>query len=224
MKKIGIVDVTTIGSTICQRRICELGGVDGNHPEFIVHSLPFSGYKQAVLSCDWKKTAQLLNSSIKFLEKAGADFVIIPANTPHYAYQDCLDHVSIPVINLLEIVAKRCKQLHLGRVLVLGTSLTTKYGLYNALLMQNNIHAVYLSESDNELVHQFIMQELIPGKVTSRTSGLVLEKIQQVECNGVILGCTELPEVYNEGLVGKICVDTTRLLADFAFNTATDAF
>ena len=46
---IGIVDVTTVGSTICQRRLNELGGLMGDHPEFAVHSIPFKEYRPSVL-------------------------------------------------------------------------------------------------------------------------------------------------------------------------------
>ncbi len=44
--------------------------------------------------------------------------------------------------------------------------------------------------------------------------------LKKLSCDAIILGCTELPEVYNEQNLGMRVVDTTRLLAHKALEYA----
>lgn len=217
---IGIVDVTTVGSTICQRRLNELGGPEGDHPPFAVHSIPFKEYRPAVINKDWDTMSTLIKKSIEQLQKMKIDFIIIPSNTPHYAYNEFARNSTIPIINLIEITAHACKEAGLKRVAILGTKATMTGGLYKNNLERKNMSLVVPSEKICESIHNFIMDEIVPGKVTEETRQKILKLIQSIDCDGYILGCTELPEVYNSHELGKTAIDTTRLLAEVAFKIA----
>lgn len=87
MKHIGIVVITTVGACICANTIvAEAAKNDssGTHPEYTMHGFSFHLYKQCVIEKNWDKMVDLILQSIENLKKAGADFVIIPSNTPHY--------------------------------------------------------------------------------------------------------------------------------------------
>ncbi len=220
MLKIGIVDITTVGSAICQRQIAELGGPDANHPEFFVHSFPFSAYKPAIILEDWEKLAELILSSINVLVKVGVSFVIIPSNTPHYAYDILSKKSPVPILDITEITADECQRNNLHNVNILGTNATMMSGLYLKKLEERGINLVVPSNTVCTAVHDFIMDEIIPNRVSAATRENVLSLLKEIECDGYILGCTELPEVYSTEDFGKPAIDTTRLLAKAAFQTA----
>lgn len=218
---IGIVDVTTVGSTICQRRLNELGGPEGKHPEFAVHSIPFVEYRQAVIDCDWDKVAELVQRSIAKLELLNVDFIIIPSNTPHYAYEKFAAFSKVPILNLIEVTADKCRDLKLKKFAILGTQATMSGGLYQGKLQEQGIELVVPPKHICDSVHHFIMDQIVPGKVDEQTRSCTLALIKSIDCDGYIFGCTELPEVYSSADVGKPAVDTTRLLAEVAFDIAT---
>lgn len=219
---IGIVDVTTVGSTICQRRINELGGPLGDHPEFAVHSIPFIEYRPAVINKDWKRIAELVSLSIEKLSRLNVNFVIIPSNTNHYAYDSFSRNSPVPVLDLIEVTARACQEAEVRRVAILGTKSTMTGGLYEQKIENRDMTLVVPSEEICEAIDKFIMEEIVPGKVNERTRQKALKLIQTIDCGGFILGCTELPEVYSSADLGKVAIDTTRLIAEVAFKIAKE--
>lgn len=219
---IGIVDVTTVGSTLCQRRINELGGPLGDHPEFAVHSIPFIEYRPAVINKDWKNVARLVSLSIEKLSRLNINFIIIPSNTPHYAYDDFSRSSPVPVLDLIEVTARACQEAKIKKVAILGTKSTMTGGLYKQKIENKGMILVVPPEESCNAIDKFIMEEIVPGKVNEHTRQKVLKLIQAIDCDGFILGCTELPEVYSATDLGKVAIDTTRLIAEVAFNIAKE--
>ena len=219
MKHIGIVDITTIGACICANEIVALAAKDdiqktGAHPEFTMHAFSFHLYKELVLKKDWDGLAKLVLQSIHKLQKTGADFIIIPSNTPHYAIHAISAASPLPVLNLIEITANECKRLGFRKAAILGTKATMEGGLYTSYLEKNLITPIIPEPIEMENINKLIFDEIIPSKINVSNVEKVRQDILRLDCDGIILGCTELPEVYNEhNLIGKKVVDTTRLIA-----------
>lgn len=214
---IGIIDVTTIGSTICQRRISELGGKNGDHPEFVVHSLPFSLYKKHLINEDWHQVSNLLIKSIKILESAGADFIIMPSNTPHYSYKEANEYSTVPFINLISVVANHCENTGYKNVTLLGTKSTMSGGLYTEHLEKYGIKIITPNQEVQDKLNSFILNEVIPEKINPDTLSQLVKNLSDINTDAFILGCTELPDVFSEKILGKPCIDTTQIIADKAF-------
>src|SRR5579872_682082 len=216
MTHIGIVNITTVGACICANEIvAESARQDstGKHPEFTMHAFSFDRYKVLVIKQDWTGLAKVILESIQILKNAGADFIIIPSNTPHYAIDIIQNQSPLPVLNLIELVVEECSNKKYNQVAVLGTKFTMQGGLYDKLLKDKNIIPIIPDETTCERIHNFIMDEIIPSKINLSTLEQVKKDIQKIKCDAVILGCTELPEVYSEKNLGIAVIDTTRLLA-----------
>ncbi len=226
MRHIGIVGITTVGACICANEIvAALARQDslglGEHPEYTMHVFPFAMYKKCVIEKDWDKMADIILMSIDKLKSAGANFIIIPSNTPHYAIEKIKASSPLPVVNLVEITADECKHRGFKKVAVLGTKSTMQDGLYDKELQLREINPVIPEESVRNRVDNLIMNEIIPSQINPITVQDVAKDIKKLECDAVILGCTELPEVYNEDNLGLPVVDTTRLLAQKALELST---
>src|SRR5271156_1163606 len=86
---IGIVACTAEGAALCYRSIC-LGGAQllgpHDHPEISMHTHPLAEYMKCIYRGDWPGGGDLMLSSADKLAKAGADFLICPANAIHQAF------------------------------------------------------------------------------------------------------------------------------------------
>lgn len=225
MKHIGIVVITTVGACICVNEIVAEAArrdANGRHPEITMHSFSFDQYKEFVITRNWKGIAELIGKSIQKLQKAGADFIIIPSNTPHYGFVEIVAQSSLPVLNLVELTANECQRRGFKKVAVLGTKLTMQEGLYDSPLKQKGIIPVIPDEKGCDSINTLIMNEIIPSKSSRYTMASEVAKniIKKLQCDAVILGCTELPEVYNEQNLRMPIIDTTRLLAHKALDFA----
>ncbi len=224
MKHIGIVDITTVGACICANTIvAEAAKRDpsGKHPEFTMHAFPFNLYKSLLLQKDWHGMADLILASIEKLKAADADFIIIPSNTPHYGFAKIKEKSSLPVLNLIEICADECSNKKYQKVAILGSNATMQDGLYNFLLRDKGITPVIPDAIMCDEIHNLIMDQIIPSKIDSNVVTAIGEKIKQLNCDAILLGCTELPLVYDDQNLAKPVIDTTRLLAIKALDYAT---
>lgn len=221
-KHIGIVGITTVGACICANEIVAIAAKQdlhhsGVHPEYTLHAFSFEQYKNCVIQKDWNKLADIILDSIHKLKSIGAEFIIIPSNTPHYGIQKIKNYSPLPVLNLIEITADECVKQNFKKVAILGTKSTMQGGLYHNELVLRNIDSVIPEESVCNLIDDLIMNEIIPSKINTQTVQQVAREIKKLKCDGIILGCTELPEIYNQENLGMSVVDTTRLLAQKAY-------
>jgi aspartate racemase len=225
MKHIGIVDITTVGACLCANEIVAQAAKitsSKKHPEFTMHAFSYDQYDDCIRRQDWISLGNKICESIKLLEKVGADFVIIPSNTPHFAIDIIEKKSPLTVVNLIKIVVDECHRRGYSKVLVLGTKTTMQGGLYNETLNAKNITSIIPTDDVCDKIEHLIRNEIIPSKINSTTVENIQEDIQKYECDAVILGCTELPIVYNENNLGKPVVDTTRLLAHYALKLASE--
>lgn len=223
MKHIGIVDITTIGACICANEIvaqaAKIYPFD-EHPEFTMHAFSFRRYKEHLIKQDWRGMGEVILESIVKLHGVGADFIVIPSNTPHFAIDLIQEKAPLKVMSILEITAEECVKRGFKKVAVLGTKYTMLGGLYDSILRQKGITAVVPDGTVCARIDHLIMNEIVPSKVMPESVERVRQDIRQISCDGVILGCTELPEVYNEKNLGILAIDTTRLLAHKALEFA----
>ena len=224
MKHIGIVNVTAVGACICANEIVAQAAKvfpNGEHPEFTLHAFPFSQYRAFLLRQDWEGFGKTIVESLKKLKTAGAEFAIIPSNTPHFAIELIRNESPIEVMSILDITAEECVARGFKTVAVLGTKFTMQGGLYNQVLSSRGISVVVPDSDVIKKIDSLIMNEIIPSKVNPQTVDEVRSEIRSLRCDAVILGCTELPEVYSEKNLSVSAIDTTRLLGKKAFEFAT---
>ncbi len=216
MKRIGIVVITTVGACICINEIVAAAARKddtGAHPEYVSIAFSFDRYKEKVIQKDWIGMGDIILEAINKLKLLEVDFVIIPSNTPHYAIEYIQKNSPLPVLNLLELTINECVRQNYRRVAVLGTFSTMQDGLYANALESRGIIPVIPDMMLCKQIDRLIMEEIIPFKISTESVSKVSDKIKCLECDAIILGCTELPEVYNAKNLGNPVIDTTRLLA-----------
>jgi aspartate racemase len=225
-KHIGIIAVSFEGAALCYRTICEeamalSGSLD--HPEISLHNHSLKEYMCHIEKGDWDGVAVLMASSAKKLAAAGADFAVCPDNTVHQAFEKAAKQSPIPLLNIVEIVAKECNSKGYRRVGVLGTKHTMQGPIYRDALNRFKIGMVVPGKKDQERVNAIIFNELVPEGTTKRAVKELVQIVQRLKeerCKAVILGCTELPLVLNAENSPLPVADSTRLLAREALEYA----
>jgi aspartate racemase len=225
-KHIGIIAVSFEGAALCYRTICgEAMALSGSldHPEISLHNHSLKEYMGYIEKGDWDGVAVLMTSSAKKLAAAGADFAVCPDNTVHHAFEKAAKQSPIPLLNIVEIVAKECNSKGYRRVGVLGTKHTMQGPIYRDALNRFKIGMVVPGKKDQERVNAIIFNELVPEGTTKRAVKELVQIVQRLKeerCEAVILGCTELPLVLNAENSPLPVVDSTRLLAREALEYA----
>jgi len=225
-KHIGIVSVTDEGTALCYRTICrEAASVMGKyqHPQMTIHSFPLADYVPLMSSRDWKGVAELLLQSAEKVARVGADFAISPCNTAHEAFDFMKDRSPIPWLHIVEVVADAAAAQGMSKVGILGTSTLMEGNLYGGILSARGIKSMTPDAIQREKVNSFIYDELIHGKFERSTKeyfrGVVSDLAQQ-GCDGVVMGCTEIPLILDPQDVEVPLLDSTRLLANAALKEA----
>lgn len=223
---IGIVGCSAEGAALCYRTICaeavlRLG--PHAHPELSLHTPSLALYVDALQRGDLAAVAALMLQSAHKLAAAGADFLICPDNTIHQAFALVAPRSPLPWLHIAEVVADAAASRGFERVGLLGTRWLVDSVVYPEHLAARGIACVRPGEVDRDAVDGYIMNELVAGRITpAALAGFqrIIERLQQQGCDAVVLGCTEIPLIVDDGNVCLPTLDSTRLLARAALARA----
>lgn len=225
-KHIGIVAVSYEGAALCYQTICaEAAAVMGehNHPEITMHCFALADYVAFASKRDWEGVAGLLLKSVEKVAFAGADFAICPANTPHEAFDFVIPRSPIPWLHIVEVVAEVAAAKGMSKLGVLGTKFLMEGKVYPEVLSNRGIAAVIPEADQRQKINTFIFEELVKGKLVSSTKDYfrgVVGELGSEGCDGVVMGCTEIPLILSQQDVEVPLLDSTRLLAKAALAEA----
>ncbi|WP_308409382.1 aspartate/glutamate racemase family protein [Streptomyces pinistramenti] len=155
---------------------------------------------------------------------AEADFFICPDSTAHLALEVPGTDLALPGLHIAEIVADGAAREGRRRVGVLGTTYVMDSPLYARALGARGIAAVLPPPENRGTVHRIIFDELVNGEFTAasrRRYRRVVEDLAARGCDAVALACTEIPLLLTPDVSPLPTLDSTRLLARAAFDTAT---
>lgn len=227
MPTIGIAGVTIPGAVDCINKINQFSREsfeEFRRPNIRLDQPDFYPTHEAQIESKWNVVADRLVASIQSLAKSGADFAIIPANTVHVVIDDIQKRASIPVLNMLEIVAGICYKNQQKTVGVLGTRWTMSGHLYQKPFEKNGISEMIPTDDEQHIIQKAIFSELIPrGFASDETVTELLRVVNRMKdsgCDAIILACTELPLVLNSDNCGIPAFDTTAILAQAAIAEA----
>lgn len=223
---IGIAGVSGEGAALCYRTICTEGPAllgPHAHPEVTLHTPSFAAHVKCLESGDWPGVGALLLESARKLAAAGADFVVCPDNTAHQAMPFVEPHSPLPWLHIAEVVAAAAAARGCRKLGLTGTRWLVESEVYPEKLAPHGIAWLRPEPAQRERVSRIIMDELVYGvrKPSSIADVVaVIEDLARRGCDAVVLGCTELPLVIDDGNSPLPTLDSTRLLARAALRRA----
>src|SRR5437660_9471330 len=170
---------------------------DGSYPEFVITSVNLRKGLDFMAANDLAGMAAYLLEGIGKLARAGADFGLISANTPHIVFEDVASKSPIPLISIVEATCACAKARKLKRLALFGTRYTMQGKFYVNLFSREGIELLVPEPNDQDYIHEKYMNELVPGKFLPETRAGLLAIVDRMkaksEIDGVILAGTELP-------------------------------
>jgi aspartate racemase len=156
----------------------------------------------------------LINEAKK-LERAGADFIVMPCNSLHVFIKEIRDAVGVPVLSIVEETIKFLKKNSLNRVGIISTSATIQNKLYETAFEQNGITCVTPDAFQQAKMGKFILN-LVIGQQKNRDREDLIQIIndfekKDVDC--VMLACTDLQLLIPQHPRLKI-FDTMKIFAE----------
>lgn len=153
-----------------------------------------------------------LKMSAHRLIQAGAELLVMPCNTAHIVYQEVVESLSVPFLNIVTETRKELELSGCTRPGLLATKGTLRSGLYQETL--SDMDLVVPSEADAREVHTAI-EYIKSARIDEARSILreVLATLIAQGADGVVFGCTDIPVALDGEAISVPVFDTTRILA-----------
>lgn len=225
MKTLGLLGGMSAESTVLyyqelNRLVrARLGGL--HSAQLLLWSVDFAGIAALQASGDWEQAGAELADAARRLEGAGADAILICANTMHLVADQVQAAVTVPVIHIADATADAVKAAGCSRPLLVATRFTMEKDFYRGRLAARGIESVVPGPPDRDRLHAIIYDELCQGVISPASKADVLSMIAKAEgADCVIFGCTEIGLLLSPGDLSMPVVDTARVHAlagvDFA--------
>jgi aspartate/glutamate racemase len=226
MAHAGLLAHSTEGAALCFLAYCQEGyrrTGRNEHPAVTLDYIAFGTSMAAWEAGDYAAVRATLAVSAGRLARAGAGFFACPDNTAHLALEAPGPDLPLPGLHIAEVVADQAAREGRQRVAVLGTKYLMDSPLYPRVLAARGIACALPATADRLTLNEIIFSELVNGVFTpsSRQEFLrVIGGLAAGGCDAVALACTEIPLLITAGAAPLPTLDSTRLLARAAYETA----
>ncbi len=200
MKTLGLIGGMSWESTVPYYRIINrtvnehLGGL--HSAEILLYSVDFQRIEELQMAGRWTEAAEILTSVAQRLESAGAGLLVLCTNTMHKVADEIESGISIPFLHIADATGEAIRYRGQSIVGLLGTRFTMEETFYRHRLEERfGLHVVVPEESDRNLVHRVIYDELCQGKILEESRKeyrKILHRLAASGAEGIILGCTEI--------------------------------
>ena len=200
MKTIGLIGGITWHSTLDYYRLLneevnkKMGG--SHAAKIILNSLDFAEIKTLTEKEDWDAIAVIMCNAAKTVEAAGADCLMLGANTMHNIADKVIAAINIPLIHIADATGEAIKIKNLKKIALLGTKYTMQMDFYKNRLLHYGISTMIPSIEDIEFINDSIYKEFSKGIFLPETKNrylMIIDKLVAQGAEGIIFGCTEIP-------------------------------
>lgn len=170
---------------------------DVDHIHCIVDNNPkIPSRMKAILETGGEDPGPCMAEMGKKLEQYGADFLVIPCNTAHYYYENVAQAVTIPVVNLIDLVVENviADNPEITQIGILGSTTIVKTKLYKILFEKRGVEVVYPDDVMQDKLFNVIknVKRGQTGKETRQSFSDIGNHLKSKNVTLAILGCTEL--------------------------------
>ena len=196
-----------------------LGGL--HSARMVVHSFDFHDVEAMQQAGDWEAAGAALAQAGLGLRAAGAEALLICANTMHKVAGAVEAASGLPVLHVADAAAEAVLATPARRIGLLGTRYTMEQDFIRGRLARHGLEVMVPGDDDRREVNRVIYDELCQGRVlgaSRQAYDRIIAALVEQGAEAIVLGCTELGLLVETAPVPLF--DTTvlhaRAAADFA--------
>lgn len=201
---------------------------DLDHLHIIMDSNPKMPSRQDAILHGTESPVPAMIAVAQNLVKAGADAIIIGANTAHYFYDDVAAAVPVPFLHIIDEAVLETKRIvpNIRKLGVMATTAAMQAGVYEKSCEKFGIEVMSLSDDMQGRMQAAIFDHDYGFKYNGRTERCVSEAkavAQYLIENGaeaLIMGCTEIPLILGDSTFSVPLIDPNKTIAEAAVRFA----
>ena len=228
MKVIGLVGGMSWESSAHYYRLvnegvkARLGGL--HSARCVLASVDFAEVEPLQRADRWDEAGTLLNEAALGLERAGAELLVLCANTMHKVADRMMEGVRAPLVHIADATAERVRSAGVRRIGLIGTRYTMEQDFYRRRLEERHgLEVIVPGAEDRAEVHRVIFEELVLGQIHERSRAryaAVCAALLREGAQGIVAGCTEIGMLLRPEDVAAPLFDTTEIHAQAAVERA----
>lgn len=189
---------------------------NGSYPSILINSIDLSKMLGLIGNNQLAEVTEYLVGEVQKLARAGADFGLLAANTPHIVLDEIQLQSPIPLINIVEVTCKEAQRLGLKKIGLFGIRFTMQGRFYPDVFSKAGIELSVPAPDEQDYIHDKYLNELVPGILLPETREHLLGIVDRMKAEqgieGLILGGTELPLILKDIQYNGIpFLDTTQI-------------
>ena len=231
MKTIGLIGGMSWESTVhYYRHINEaikarLGGL--HSAQLVLVSVDFHHIEHLQSSGDWQAAGERLAGCARALAAAGAECIVVCANTMHKVAPQIEAAVRLPLLHVTDATGEAIRRAGFSKVGLLGTRYTMAEPFYKDRLRERfGLEVLIPDDAERVEANRIIFEELVRGQLleSSRVAmRRIMARLVERGAQGIILGCTEFSLLLGDADASVPLFDTTLLHAQSAVDWALAA-
>jgi aspartate racemase len=189
---------------------------DGSYPSIVINSIDLKKMLDLITANQLAEVTEYLLVEVQRVVKAGADFAVVAANSPHIVFDALRRRSPVPLISIVEVTCQAAKAKELKRVGLFGPRFVMRGRFYPEVFVPAGISLVTPTEEEQAYIHDKYFGELVNGIILTETRENLLAIVERLKrdegIEGLILGGTELSLILGEVKeAGILFLDTTKL-------------
>ncbi|HZM15229.1 MAG TPA: amino acid racemase [Candidatus Krumholzibacteria bacterium] len=231
MKTIGLIGGTSWVSTLEYYRLlnmeinARLGGDEA--ARCILYSLNFGDIiRIRAVDRDLGGVSVLVVDAARKLAAAGAECLVLCANTLHMFSVEVEREVRLPLVHIARATTAAIRAQGLSRVGLLGTRPTMEKDFYRRILAESDIDMLVPDAAERTYVDEAIVGEMTRGVFRPEVRQHVLSLVHELGergAQGLVMACTEIPLLLADTDPGLPAFDTLALHVHAAVDFALSA-
>jgi aspartate racemase len=185
----------------------------------LIESLDFEQLWGLASDEDWNRAGDALAGSARRLVTAGAEGLIICANSMHKVYDRVAEAAGVPVLHIAECVGDAMEAANVTSAVLIGTRNVMTESFYRQRLVAHGVDLLPPEMDMIEEIDRIIYEELMRGKATrtsERTLKTWITRKEQDGAEAIVLACTELALIVDVDANVLPVFDSTRIHSNAA--------
>jgi aspartate racemase len=187
-------------------------------PNIIISNvpIPYVWEREAIMGgVGLERILPLLIQEAQRLERAWADYIVMPCNSLHIFHSIVQQNISIQFLHIVEVCCQYLQNQNYDTVWILSTSITQKSGLYARYLSDRNIEIIEPNADNQEILWKIIF-DLVRGKKSSSQEmniQCIIDQLLSQKAQVCLLACTDLQLITKNH---HTVIDTMEIFAEAA--------